>query len=134
MSVASATKKVARCKEALRLAYDELYAEREQAQLAKRASKVGELAAANERLERFCTGDRAILVAVTEGGLAIKRLPLRLRFVATALALEIPRSKIAEALPKLNGKGGFVRMGLTKGGLHKLIVQARYELERLRDL
>jgi hypothetical protein len=119
MTIAAAERKVARCKEALRQAYVELRAARH----ASLHREDGALEDANGKLEAFCASH---LERHPNDKLGC--LPLRLRFVVCSLAAGKTRRWIAAALPKVNGRGQYVRMGITLGGLSHLTFQARRAL------
>lgn len=124
MSVASAERRVSLCELALRAAYEALRVEREKA--AKQAADVAsdKLKSVNSKLEEFCS--EYLSCNADEHG--IGKLPVRLRFVMCARASGLSGADIAAALPKINGHGQFVRMGISVGGLSKLIREAQSAL------
>jgi hypothetical protein len=127
VSVASAERRVARCKEMLRLAYEALGAEREHERKRKRSTRNRLLTDANEKMELFCLK----FLASHPDEYGISKLPIRQRFAMCALASGMARPDIAAAMPKLSGKSSFVKMGITTSGLHGIIADARYALYRL---
>jgi hypothetical protein len=128
MSIVSAERRVALCKEQLRLAYEALREERERDRVSAYQLNSLELRTANEKLERFCLD--YFSRNLDEYGL--KRLQLRSRFVMCALASGMQRRDIAAMLPKVSGKGSFVCMGVTRTRVHSMIVEARYALQRFK--
>jgi hypothetical protein len=128
MSVATVESKIARLKEKLRVAYDELRAEREKVAERVRSREDAEMTATYKSMERFCDTYMECNPGYEYG---LDKLPIRPRFVLCALAAGVSRKDIASQLPKINGKLRFVRMGITTGGLHKIIEDGRRQLRHL---
>jgi hypothetical protein len=127
MSVSSAERKIQRLNEQLRVAREELRRERQKVSLTGGVENTRRLDAANESLKRFC--DEYLALHPDEFG--VGKLPIRMRYVLCALAANVSRTEIAAALPKINGHCQFMRLGITKGGLSKIIREARFKLEYL---
>jgi len=125
--VERAERKVARCKVALQVAYDELRAERAKLSKTSGTAAKRKLATAYAPLEKFC--DEYLARNADEHG--IGKLPIRYRFVMCALAAGMARPDIAKSLPKVNGKNQFVRNGISVSGLSGVIRKAQYALQRV---
>jgi hypothetical protein len=128
-AIAEAERDVLHCKKQLRAAYERLRAERAGARRNETTWRDIELGSANARMEKFCADwlanywDHRVRDALRE-------LPVRQRFVMCALASGMTYVEVGAWLPKLSGKGSFVKMGITKGGLCRVIRDARCQLAR----
>jgi hypothetical protein len=133
MSVASAERKVLRCKESLRLAYEELQAERKMASEQARSDQADILRAIEVAMEGYCQAylhqNRMRFESMTPGVPVVPVImPVRFRYILCALAQGMSHKELARSLPKMNGRHQFVRPGITIGGLSKLIAEARSTL------